>query len=659
MLEKWNYIPWKSRFIRFRDNKLEEGDQMWCSIEKGPYKRPMIANPDNTTKQILEPLSKMTDVDACKNAKDMWEQIKWLMFGSDVTSHVRHSRLMDEFDKFAAKEGESLESVYERLRTLVNIIDHEYQEELQGDSQEDKITTTMMLLARAITYKFFAPTNNCLRTTSNTRNQAMIQDGRVDIQTKNAGYGGNVANVQCYNCNEKGHYARDFQKPRVRDAKYFREQMLLAMKDEVGSNLKDEENDFMLYNSYGDDTLEELTATVIRMVQIQPTDENVNSEPSYDAKAISEVNASNKVYEQVNHTKCKTIVNRSDDDQIDSNIIFDDPYVENNGAGFGYKNPERLKKAVAAQQKMYHGEMLHSTNLKFDSLDSEKTLEDVEESRLKMRNKMVQLDNGKLNALYETFVPQQEPSSEQTKYSNPTTSNHSSETKETTSNLPIQKMPKNQDLLMTISELKNKHKTTEKGKNVNTKFYKFETSGLLLYITPLPKNISVKAKKVSNTKVNADRSKPVTSHSIPKNKQIIMEYLVKISKKERILENKRRNMKIIVLTSYTLYPSRKIRRICACTSQETMKIQRPMRHVVDHIAKVLEMLDLIKIPNVDSHQLRMKVFPLSLIDDAKQWWIDEGDGKITTWKELVEKFFCKFYPLSRDGEDEMLEEGDN
>ncbi|GJR21863.1 hypothetical protein Tco_0970390 [Tanacetum coccineum] len=38
--------------------------------------------------------------------------------------------------------------------------------------------------------------------------------------------------------------------------------------------------------------------------------------------------------------------------------------------------------------------------------------------------------------------------------------------------------------------------------------------------------------------------------------------------------------------------------------------------VVDHIAKVLEILDLIYIPGVDSHQLRMKVFPLSQADDA-------------------------------------------
>ncbi|GKF83854.1 hypothetical protein Tco_0248752, partial [Tanacetum coccineum] len=42
--------------------------------------------------------------------------------------------------------------------------------------------------------------------------------------------------------------------------------------------------------------------------------------------------------------------------------------------------------------------------------------------------------------------------------------------------------------------------------------------------------------------------------------------------------------------------------------------------VVDYIAKVLEMLDLIKILNVDTDQLCVKVFLLSLADDVKQWW---------------------------------------
>ncbi|GKC82137.1 hypothetical protein Tco_1137854, partial [Tanacetum coccineum] len=60
---------------------------------------------------------------------------------------------------------------------------------------------------------------------------------------------------------------------------------------------------------------------------------------------------------------------------------------------------------------------------------------------------------------------------------------------------------------------------------------------------------------------------------------LIMEYLVKISKKARILELKRRHLKITVLTSNTPYPSRKIRRICACTSLKTTKEQDPIRRI--------------------------------------------------------------------------------
>ncbi|GKB46278.1 retrovirus-related pol polyprotein from transposon TNT 1-94 [Tanacetum coccineum] len=252
-----------------------------------------------------------------------------------------------------------------------SVVDYEdeYQGELQENSQEDKLTTAMMLLTQAITQKFSALTNNHLCTSSNTRNQVVIQDGRVDIQTKNTGYGGNdnriagrqnrnqafnaengnndnnqivqrvlrtkstpgKANVQCYKCNEKGHYARDCQKPKVCDAKYFREQMLLAMKDEAGCILKDEANEFLLDNSYEEDTMEELTVAVMLMARIQPADGNTETVPSYDEKAVSEVNASSKVHKQVSHVKRKTIIQTSDDDQIDSNIIFDDPYVENNG----------------------------------------------------------------------------------------------------------------------------------------------------------------------------------------------------------------------------------------------------------------------------------------------------------------------------------------
>nr|GEX60695.1 hypothetical protein [Tanacetum cinerariifolium] len=198
------------------------------------------------------------EMDVCKNAKEMWERIKRLMHGSEVTNYLGHLRLMDEFDKFTTKEGESLESVYEILTTLVNIMDlvdyeEDYQGELHRDSQEDKLITVMILLARPITQKFSTPTNNCLCTSSNIRNQAVIQDGRFDIQIKNAGYGGNGnRNAGRQNRNQA------FNAENVNDE---------TMKDEAGSNLNAKENDFMLDNSYEDETLEELTAATLKELQ--------------------------------------------------------------------------------------------------------------------------------------------------------------------------------------------------------------------------------------------------------------------------------------------------------------------------------------------------------------------------------------------------------
>ncbi|GJV24663.1 hypothetical protein Tco_1377358 [Tanacetum coccineum] len=61
-------------------------------------------------------------------------------------------------------------------------------------------------------------------------------------------------------------------------------------------------------------------------------------------------------------------------------------------------------------------------------------------------------------------------------------------------------------------------------------------------------------------------------------------------------------------------------------------------NVVNHIAKVLEILEWIKIPNVDKYQLRLHVFPISLSGCAKEWWDDEIKGTVTTWNELSEKF---------------------
>ncbi|GJR93678.1 hypothetical protein Tco_0265852 [Tanacetum coccineum] len=52
--------------------------------------------------------------------------------------------------------------------------------------------------------------------------------------------------------------------------------------------------------------------------------------------------------------------------------------------------------------------------------------------------------------------------------------------------------------------------------------------------------------------------------------------------------------------------------------------------VIRHIGKVLEILDLVKIAGVLPFQLRMKAFSLSLSKGVKEWWMNEGNGNIST-----------------------------
>ncbi|GKC18825.1 hypothetical protein Tco_1020975 [Tanacetum coccineum] len=101
---------------------------------------------------------------------------------------------------------------------------------------------------------------------------------------------------------------------------------------------------------------------------------------------------------------------------------------------------------------MYDGERLHSTKIIIDSPDSNKTLEDAEESRLRMKNKIIQLNYAKLNALYETFVPQKFFSAEQTYFSTPA-SNVSSESSKEILDLPTSKMPNESKLLKMFDEM--------------------------------------------------------------------------------------------------------------------------------------------------------------------------------------------------------------
>ncbi|GJR57305.1 retrovirus-related pol polyprotein from transposon TNT 1-94 [Tanacetum coccineum] len=97
-----------------------------------------------------------------------------------------------------------------------------------------------------------------------------------------------AVNIPCYNCSEKGHYARNCLKPRVWDSKYFMEQMLLAKQDEARVILTDEQNNFLFVDASRMEEIEELSANTCLMARIQPGNFDSDEGPSYDSAFLSE-----------------------------------------------------------------------------------------------------------------------------------------------------------------------------------------------------------------------------------------------------------------------------------------------------------------------------------------------------------------------------------
>ncbi|GKA08390.1 hypothetical protein Tco_0687721 [Tanacetum coccineum] len=89
-----------------------------------------------------------------------------------------------------------------------------------------------------LVYPTVSTINNQLRTLSNPRNQATIQDGRVTVQQ--------VQGRQTQSYVGQGHMARQCTQPkRPRNAAWFKEKLMLAEAQEVGQILEEEQLAFL------------------------------------------------------------------------------------------------------------------------------------------------------------------------------------------------------------------------------------------------------------------------------------------------------------------------------------------------------------------------------------------------------------------------------
>nr|GEW85235.1 hypothetical protein [Tanacetum cinerariifolium] len=242
MLAAGRYPQWRSRFLRYIDIR-PNGEALRKCILSGPYKpttilvqddypaihehttmkftrllmlakqlrkceklskveTPMSMSPENKAhflaeKEAIHPI--LTGIgdeiystfDACQTAQEMWEAIKRLQQGESLNIQDVKTNLFWEFNKFTSHDGETMESYYTRFYKLMNEMIRKNSIVITMDKDMQK---NLALIAKFFK-KIYKPTNNNLRTSSNSRNKNMDTNPRY----KNADHSGQLGNQRTVN----------------------------------------------------------------------------------------------------------------------------------------------------------------------------------------------------------------------------------------------------------------------------------------------------------------------------------------------------------------------------------------------------------------------------------------------------------------------------
>ncbi|GJT86410.1 retrovirus-related pol polyprotein from transposon TNT 1-94 [Tanacetum coccineum] len=251
-----NYVSQQNMLVSDYDSRIrlfikgkKYGRIMLDSIDNGPLVYPTVEENRQTRPMKYSKLIKAQQLqDDCDVQK---------------TNIILHGLPPDVYALF--NHQEAAKDIWDIVKMLMKGTEFILYPRTQGEDPIECINKAMAFLF--VVASRFPPSNNQLKTSSNPRNQATIQDGKVTVQqvqgrqtqsyvgTRNRGIAttskGNYAAgqprvVNCYNCQGERHMARQCTQPkRPRNVAWFKEKLMLAEAQEAGQILDEEQLKFL------------------------------------------------------------------------------------------------------------------------------------------------------------------------------------------------------------------------------------------------------------------------------------------------------------------------------------------------------------------------------------------------------------------------------
>nr|GEY08126.1 hypothetical protein [Tanacetum cinerariifolium] len=206
------------------------------------------------------------------------------------------------------------------------------------DDPIDAINHMMSFLTSVVTSRY--PTiNNQLQTSSNPRQQATINDGRVTIQpiqgrqnhmsaglsrsftSGSGGTSGRQRVIVCNNYKGEGHMAKQYTKPKMkRDAEWFKDKVILVQAQASGQVLQEEELDFLADPGTTESSTNQTVVTTNAAYQADDLD-------AYDSDC-DELNSTKvALMANLSHYGSDNLAESNTESTSDSNIISYSKYI--------------------------------------------------------------------------------------------------------------------------------------------------------------------------------------------------------------------------------------------------------------------------------------------------------------------------------------------